>query len=72
MSKMPMAWHEECLKNSHAYLTALERRAIEAQKDVDALRCRIEFEMAQFQEAERRGLDGYDSDRFMQPKKMRP
>ena len=62
--KRELAWHKECLNNQRSYLLRLideERGAIEA-----VARCRASINAydAQITEAELRGVDGFDRDKF--------
>ena len=63
--KQSMKWHRECLANSKQHLDAQERHLANVTDSVDGLRKRVAFYTAQVAEAERRKLDGFDSERFM-------
>jgi ribosomal protein S21 len=62
--KMPLQWHEQCLRNmkSHA-----ERATIDAERAAEyasKLKTEIEQRERQLAEARRRGIDSFDPDRF--------
>jgi ribosomal protein S21 len=62
--KMPLQWHEQCLRNmkSHA-----ERATIDAERAAEyasKLKTEIEQRERQLAEARRRGIDSFDADRF--------
>lgn len=65
MAKMPIEWHRQCLVNLLAHLLQ-ERDKVERAK-ASLERSESDFKRAsdQLAEAERRGLDGYDADRFL-------
>lgn len=63
--KFPISWHEECLKNAEYYLRQVRARALKCVADYRRQREEIRQQRAQLEEAKRRGLDGYDRERFM-------
>lgn len=70
--KYPLSWHKDGLTNA---LRSLEQRDAAAVRDVlraqadIARRCaEINRCQAQIAEAERRGLDGFDPDKFLEPR----
>lgn len=68
MTKMPLDWHKECLKNQLEYLSEKERALERIRNEVTDLDNDTQFYKEQIAEAKRRGLDGFDRDRFMIPK----
>ena len=67
--KFPMDWHRDCFKNVTAHVAGLrrdvERRANELAKSESELARYAE----QIAEAEKRGLDGFDRDKFLTRRK---
>jgi hypothetical protein len=64
MSKMPMQWHDDCLRNWKGSVE--ERRLAMERAKADYERCAAdcaEYE-AQIAQAKARGLDGFDRERF--------
>ena len=68
MTKMPLDWHKNCLKNQLAYLAERERALERIRDEVTDLDKSTQFYKEQIAEAEQRGLDGFDRDRFMIPR----
>lgn len=68
MTKMPLNWHKNCLSNQLASLAEAERTLKRAQDKVTGLDNSTQFYKKQIAEAEQRGLDGFDRDRFMIPR----
>jgi hypothetical protein len=69
MTTQSLEWHRDCLKNARG---TLARRKSELSRFEDHLREmeeQIEFEAMQLAEAERRGMDGYDNERFLKRKR---
>lgn len=69
MSKRPLSWHRECLSalktsaaRKRAELVRLEAHAADTEALVAELSRQIEV-------AEERGLDGFDRDRFLVPRR---
>ena len=63
--RFPIKWH---LGNMAAMLQTAsehERRAKYSQAAADALRSEVAFLQTQIAEAERRGMDGFDSDKLL-------
>lgn len=67
--KMPIEWHEECLKNR---ISSFERK----QKELDSLikqiekdKEEIEFLEYQIKEAKKANKDSFDSEKFRVPKR---
>lgn len=63
--KFPISWHEECLKNSEDYLRKMRAWTLKYVADYRRQREAVRQRRAQLEEAKRRGLDGYDHERFM-------
>lgn len=65
ITKFPLEWHRECLANHRATISRqqveLERLKAEVQRSV----VEAEFYAVQIEEAERRGMDGFDKDRLL-------
>ncbi len=63
--KFPMDWHRECFKNVSAHVEGLRRDV--ARKTAELERSEIELARyaEQIAEAEKRGVDGFDRDRFL-------
>lgn len=68
MTKKPLDWHKECLKNQLESLSGKERALAHLQDEVTDLDNNIQFYKEQIAEAEQRGLDDFDRDRFMIPR----
>jgi uncharacterized membrane protein len=67
--KMPINWHRQCLQNAQKNL-ALEEIAMQKRiAALETLRSRALDYEAQVSEAVRRGMDGFDADRFLQRRK---
>ena len=63
--KMTIAWHEDCYKN-YAEGFRKEREALERHMEqVDRMRLDVAAYGHQIDEAKRRGMDGFDRERFM-------
>ena len=63
--KRTIEWHEECLSNAEISLTYEAACLATYQRRYDQARERFEFRRTQIAEARRRGLDGFDADRFL-------
>lgn len=72
-NKQTVVFHEECLENSTAYLKRLEEElehCIKYKKEqIEKTRIHNEFYAKQIAEAKRRGLDSFDGERFLKPRK---
>lgn len=65
MSKKPLEWHRECLRNQEAYLVR-EREALESQRlIVHRLQNSVNLAKRQLAEADKRGLSEYDAARLL-------
>lgn len=67
--KMPIKWHKECLKNRQVYLLAKMEELNRVNNEVARMRQEIIDHDAQIIEAETRGLDGFDADKFRKKRK---
>lgn len=67
--KMPLEWHKQCLVNQMRNLQEKEQHLARMVDDVLRNRKMVEFSTSQVREAERRGLDGYDDERLLKPRK---
>lgn len=63
--KMPIAWHEENIKNKRAYFYRRQEELKRLQAEVDRLIKEIAFDENRVIEARSRGLTAFDPDRFM-------
>lgn len=63
--KMPIGWHEDCLRNARDHIQDEEKRLREAQKRVHKLRIDADFYERQIAEAKRRKLTDFDCECFM-------
>lgn len=64
-NKMPLDWHRQCARATRVALADYERRLADLQQTVDRLRADADSYDSQIVEAERRGVDGFDRERFM-------
>jgi hypothetical protein len=64
MSKMPLKWHEGCLQNMRISYQRKKEEAARVQADADRLSRDIFHYEMQIDEATKRGLDGFDVDKF--------
>lgn len=69
--KFPLAWHREGLTNSKLHLTREEHRLASMVQSVDDLRGRVAFAQEQLDEAQRRGLEEFDPERFLRRRATR-
>lgn len=67
--KRPISWHEECLNHYKEYLESDRRRLENIRLAYEQSVARYNFNVEQLAEAKRRGLDAYDSERFMRTKR---
>ena len=70
--KMPIEWHEECLRNSERKLQREQEELNRRIEGLGLLRKEVEFRRSQFNTAVERLLDGYDADKFLVNKKSKP
>lgn len=67
--KQPLDWHRECLSNNLKHLTSEQATLHRVREAVKRDQQDCNFYRDQLIEAERRGLDGFDRERFMKKKK---
>jgi hypothetical protein len=63
--KHPVPWHEECLVNMKNNLSDEQMRLKLHAQRVKTLADKVMFAERQIVEAKRRGLEGFDPDRFL-------
>ena len=63
--KFPIDWHENCLQNLKNSLSEAEQRFRRERAKLDKLEADVVFYQNQIDEARRRKLDGFDSDRLL-------
>jgi hypothetical protein len=68
MGKQSLEWHEEALSNTRAWLKNLIANRDRWQEDVNRGMRIVAFYEAQIEEARRRGMGGFDSERFLKSK----
>ena len=68
ITKMPIKWHEECLKNMEAYVTHLANVRDRACSDYERAVRDWDFRRKQIKAAKERGLTDFDPDRFLKAK----
>lgn len=61
---MPLSWHKECLENRRRTLLDKLEEVRRVNEQADRMRREIIAYDAQIIEAETRGLDGFDPDKF--------
>jgi hypothetical protein len=64
MSKQPIAWHEQCLKNLCTSWERAAARAVAAQAEADRIYQQVLLLDHQLTVAKAQGKDGFDPDRF--------
>jgi len=69
VSKMPLSWHKDCLRESERYLCEKRTRIEDDFKRLVAQESEWRFRRDQIAEAERRGLDAFDADRLLVKRK---
>ena len=67
--KMPLKWHEDCLRNMLDGLHAKCAQAASLEAEIERLNADIMHLQAQLAEAKQRKLDGFDGERFMKGSK---
>lgn len=72
MSKQTIAWHEEGLKNWAAHLVRIREGITRQEEAYQHSFAEFSFECAQVAEAKKRGLAGFDEDKFMKKKVRKP
>lgn len=68
MRKMSMEWHRECLKNSLESLRRKELACENMRDEVERMRRRLAVYQRQIDRATKEKRDGFDMDKFNQPK----
>ena len=68
MAKMPMKWHEECLKNMQATAIRKKEEVDRLLTDHSRLFVQCQIYDNQITAAKYRKLDGFDQDRFLKKK----
>ena len=69
MAKFPVEWHRQCLTNAESSLAEDEKKLARYAADVDRARARVKFMRRQIAEADARGLDGFDPERLLIPRR---
>jgi molecular chaperone GrpE (heat shock protein) len=64
-NRRSLAWHRESIINIRYSLDDRERQLARLSADVENMRERLAFYKAQLAEADRRGMDGFDSDKLL-------
>lgn len=67
--KMPIEWHEECLKNRRLSLSRKQKELISLAKQLKKDKKEIEFLEYQIKEAKKANINDFDNERFRVPKK---
>jgi len=63
--KRDLGWHKKCWENSERSIRAARDNLARETIRLEAMQRDNDFRSAQITEAERRGLDGFDADKFM-------
>jgi hypothetical protein len=63
--KHPISWHEGNLKNATRYYNQREAIARQILDEIEKGRGELHFQQWQIDEAKRRGMDSFDSDKLM-------
>ena len=63
--KMPIEWHENCVKNQKAYREKVKDGMDQTIRDYQRLCADIDKKEQQIKEAKRQGKDGFDADKFL-------
>lgn len=71
MSKFPIQWHEDCLRNWKHTLDKERERIERMQRNYEQQLTEWYCYEDQITEAKRRGVDGFDRDRFMKERKKK-
>ncbi len=69
MSKMPLSWHKQNLENQIIHFSHEEEQVARALRDLERSRKQVQFAREQIEEAERRGLEGFDAERLLKGKR---
>jgi hypothetical protein len=71
MPTFPIEWHKRGLYSAERSLAETEQQHVRQIAKLEAQKRGVEFMRAQIAEAERRGLDKFDLERFMTPRKSK-
>jgi hypothetical protein len=63
--KMPLAWHEECLRNHERWYALKEQELQKVEASLAAALLSLQFIREQVAAAKARGLEAYDPDKFL-------
>lgn len=63
--KLPINWHKECLSNRYFSIKSKEERMNILKKELEREIADFDFYSSQILEAEKKGIESFDSDRFM-------
>ena len=66
---MPITWHEECLQNSLSSLSGYYSELSKLKATIEKLSNDNTFYAHQITKAKEKGLDGFDSERFLKKSK---
>lgn len=70
MPKMQLNWHREAHKNRTQYLFERHHSLEQQMLDLERSEQQNEFTALQITEAEKRGLDAFDADKFLVKRKV--
>lgn len=70
-TSFPLSWHKTNNENSKNYLALREAELARLSNALGRLRADVRFREQQIEEAERRGLDKFDADRFLRKRPER-
>lgn len=69
--KMPLAWHKQCLVNATLSAQSMRESLKRQIESCERLEEENRFSAQQIAEAERKGMDGFDPDRFMANRRVK-
>jgi hypothetical protein len=69
--KMPLAWHEEYLRNHEALHREKEKAYMRANRDLENSYAQLQFHRDQVAAAKARGLEAFDPVKFIVPRKKK-
>lgn len=69
--KMKIKWHEECLKNRKCSLEYKLEELHRLNKEIEGSSWAVQVYENQIKEAIQQGKDGFDSERFLIPRKKK-
>ena len=70
--KRPLAWHLDCLRNMQKTWEQAKEAEIRARMEVIRLSNELGFRNRQIIEAQKKGMDGFDGDKFMAKERPTP